>query len=548
MLSAASPKEGLPIPIRKQWLQSKGLLCAVCAAVFVLIFFVSHQWQNTFVSIASDDYAAYLNEDIALAEGNLEMGFRRNAFMHHVRENSEGKLIYSMGYPLLLAAVYRLVGWDALQPNLLLYYKLIGPVCLALTGAVLLLLFRRRFSLLASAALVLMCCCNIAVLGESNRIQNDIPCLLFSCLCLLLAECYAQQPPLKIARRLAWALALALSGVCCAQMRLNGSTVMPVCFLYLCLNLQDGAEKHPLYRRIAWALLPMALFGVLYLLSGLVLPLATSNSGDIGQISLQGIVKNIRYYYLLCRKNLLQTLPFPLPRALPLLVLTGIGCVAGLFSRKNAHLSVFIVLSLAVLCLLDYVQGFRYVMNIFPLLVLCMAYALQLLWRLLLRLIRNAQVQTVLRAAAAVLLALYVGVFCRAALLEAQVQVRRSPAKHNAASNLYNDCALELYAYIRDCVPMDDVVVSDKPRALYLNTGRLGKCAIPPREGLRCGVGTEEARWLLVCTDQAFVITPFSEHEAAAAAQGLMLQQRFQNDVYALYALLPNGEAGTAGD
>ena len=81
-----------------------------------------------------DDFAAYMSEGIAIAQGKLEEQTEVNAFMHPL-QLPDGTLaerrVYVWGYPLMLALVYKLVGFDTVNFQSLIYYKLPILLCLA---------------------------------------------------------------------------------------------------------------------------------------------------------------------------------------------------------------------------------------------------------------------------------------------------------------------------------------------------------------------------------------------------------------------------------
>ena len=91
--------------------------------VFVLFFF---SLDNN--CLWGDDFAAYLSEGIAIAEGRLDEQAELNTMMHltELPEKSQGKpIVYAWGYPLVHSLVYRLAGFDRVEYNDLVYYKLV---------------------------------------------------------------------------------------------------------------------------------------------------------------------------------------------------------------------------------------------------------------------------------------------------------------------------------------------------------------------------------------------------------------------------------------
>lgn len=517
-------------------------------------------WLNEMQSIGSDDFAAYLNEAVAIANGDVPQMLHRNAFMDSGRVPETGELMYSWGYPLMLAPIYRLVGWDIARPELILYYKLPSVLCLALTAAVLVLFFRRHVSLPVAVGLAVLSTCSYSMLTECNRVQNDIAGLLFSCLSLLCTEKYAEvsqaaaghtQRRTALRPILLWATLCAVCFFWAAQIRLNGIAVVPVCAVYLLLNLPKPEGVHPQLRRIGRLLLPMALFGALYLLSGLVLPPATSNSGDIGQITLQGVWKNMVFYYRLLKQAVSEAVPYMLHlQRLPLL-LAVIGAALGLRSRKTAHLSLFMLGTVCILCLLRYEQGFRYTMHIYPLLILFAALALQTVYRFVLRRLPQGRPKAVVRRGTAVLLAAYFAVFAGITVqFGATVMAHEKTVMHTRERNIFNDDAVALYGAVRAQVPPQAVVVTNRPRAMYLNTGRLAKTfpepyAAVPALNLPAGVPS----WLVSYHERPVAVgRSLAQYQPYLDQLQLQAELRYQNNQFALYELLPDGEAAAVPD
>lgn len=60
-------------------------------------------------------------------------------------EATDGKLVYVWGYPLMLAGVYKIVGFDRVNYSSIIWYKIPLLLSLAFTGGALTLFFRRRF-------------------------------------------------------------------------------------------------------------------------------------------------------------------------------------------------------------------------------------------------------------------------------------------------------------------------------------------------------------------------------------------------------------------
>ena len=136
--------------------------------IFIFVFVVSltgidkgHHW--------GDDFAAYILERISIVEGTFDEQVEQNTILHpssNLRDGAEERLVYSWGYPLLLALVYYICGYDIENENMLIYYKLPGVIALAILWAVLYWFYRRRFSKILSFVLMIVFCCNYNMLTK----------------------------------------------------------------------------------------------------------------------------------------------------------------------------------------------------------------------------------------------------------------------------------------------------------------------------------------------------------------------------------------------
>ena len=143
----------------KKNFKKKDWLAAFCVTLFILIVGALHLTKG--VPDWGDDFAAYISEGIAIADGNFHEQAVKNYTMHPsplTLEASEEGLVYVWGYPLMLSAIYKLVGFDRTTFNTIIWYKLPLLLGLSLLGGVLVLFFRRRFSLRIAIVLSMLMC------------------------------------------------------------------------------------------------------------------------------------------------------------------------------------------------------------------------------------------------------------------------------------------------------------------------------------------------------------------------------------------------------
>lgn len=435
-----------------------------------------------------DDFAAYLNDALAIAGHRYDEQIRLNYRMHPTplpREAGEEELVYVWGYPLALSLLVPFAGFDRTDYHSILYYKLPSVFSLALTAGLLYLFYRRRLAR-PTAVLLSVCVC-FAAMDEVDCLYSDIFFLFLHVACLTLGEFFCQSLADGDARRaLPRGIALGLALLAAYETRLNGFVD---CVLVAGVQLLSGGFRFRRgERRSLLPLVPWLVFGVsLGLCTLFVLHPATSNISDMAAGDRAFMRENrSRYEYLLYLfLTTVPGVPFlntfvsrpPMMRA-RLLALLPLGLTllgAGSCLRRDRAALPYLVdvpVSLLVLILLPYYQGLRYCFPFLPLLALFFGMGLE---RAAALLARRLGKQTRARLAAGCLaLSLLVAVSASASAFRRDLahvlagDIRRG----DTAGNAYSDSALDMYRYIQANTPPDCVIAFFKPRALYLNTGR----------------------------------------------------------------------------
>ena len=260
------------------------------------------------------------------------------------------------------------------------------------------------------------------------------------------------------------------------------------------------------------------------------LPEATSNDAHIAGGPNWWILHNILAYDNEIKNWIVQMLPTGMPLAgyarFVLYALVLIGVVThGL--RENLHLTALTIGTFAVLYLLPYFQGIRYLYNVLPLLLLFAAYGGSYLVHVL---AKHPAAQWVVRAAFGALLAL--------AVLGTAQNAVRSGVQHlqsGGASrryDAYSDEMTDMFTYIYRNTQEEAVIAFFKPRLLYLNTGRAG---FAPDVG---GHALSEADYVLMPSAQEF---DYMREEIKPELRSRM-ELVYDNGGFELYRLAANPE------
>ena len=163
----------------------------ITALIIALIILMAGWFSLDYGCRFGDDYAAYLNEGIAIAEGRFREQIRLNYIMHPIDNtlDENSARVYVWGYPLLLAGVYRFAGFDRVDFKSIIWYKIPSLIALAVFAVSFFLFLRRRFGFLLSLVLSVMTSfagCEFFIF--INDLYSDLVFLSFEMLTILIAE------------------------------------------------------------------------------------------------------------------------------------------------------------------------------------------------------------------------------------------------------------------------------------------------------------------------------------------------------------------------
>lgn len=443
-----------------------------------------------------DNYAAYINDGIAIAEGRYEEQTRLNYFMHPSDmpdEARDGTLIYVWGYPLVLSLVYSAVGFDRTDYHSVIFYKLPSVLSLAAAAGILYLLFRRRLSRTSSVLLSVYMCVHPLLLGVAYSIYSDVFFMLLSVATVFMAEkfiCGLDEAKPGTRCYISGAV-LGLLMLACYETRLNGITVCALVLLmhashilHLRKAAANEAGQKPKVKIPAAAVAPYAVFAAAAVLCRLfILPQPTANTSDMLGITFIRMLKNLRYYTVLMYEFFAEIHSCTLPHALRLVIgaaaalLICIGIIKGW--KRDTFFRIYIMftaLTFLTLACLPYGQGHRYLFNILPFILMALGYGIDSAYAWLkARFKGGAALDKAVRAAALLL---------TAAILVSSVSgslyrvLRREDVRGDGVWQAYSRMTLEIYEFVKNETPEDAVIAFMKPRVMYLNTGRVSFCPI----------------------------------------------------------------------
>jgi len=466
------------------------------AVLFVLVILLGlglldrgHEW--------GDDFAAYMLEARAIANGTMEEQSRINRIIHASEISFGGeeipeKITYVWGYPLALSGIYRSIGFDTAENGIPIAYKVPGLVMHGILAVVLYLFYRRRFSYVTTIFLTALLTFDSMILDYANELSTDVPCMMLSMAGLLLTELFLDENHRK--RQVLTGILMGAVLWYNYEVRLNGVAVIYVVLVAHAISI---LSRRPAREEWGVHAVPYAVLLTLLGVSAMVLPQATENTSHIASGPNSYILFNIRWYDGQIAGWLKNMLPAFLPgREYARFVLYAL-IVCGILHAGTVnclHLSMLMLGTFAVVCLLPYVQSIRYLFNALPLMLMFAMYGVQGIWQRIGKGCSSLAARIVRLGGYAVMLTMICSVLLQTVhLIEAHKQRGGMEYRYEA----YSDEALDIYAYIRENTADDAMIGCVKPRALTLNTDRIG--FVPGVNGNRY----KDMHYLLSFTDPA---------------------------------------------
>ena len=496
-----------------------------------------------------DDYAAYINDGIAIAGGRYEEQTRLNYFMHPSDMPDEAKdetLVYVWGYPLVLSLVYSAVGFDRTDYHSIIFYKLPSVISLAAAAGILYLLFRRRMSRTSSALLSVYLCVHPTILEGAYSIYSDVFFMLLSTATVFIAEsfiCNLNETKPGMRSYVSGAV-LGLLMLACYVTRLNGITICALVLLmhaaYILQLRRDSAKgdgQKPKIKIPAAAVLPYAVYVAAAVLCNLLLPRATANTSDLLGITLSQVLTNLRYYVKQMYRSFAEIHTGTLPYALRLAtgaaaaLLICIGIIKGW--KRDAFFRVYIIFTaltfLTLLCL-PYAQGYRYLFNILPFIMMALGYGIDSAYAWLKARFKGGEALDKAARAAALLLT--------AAILVSSVSgnlfrvLSGEDVRGEGVGKAYSRGSVEMYDYVKKESPEDAIIAFLKPRVMYLNTGRVGFCPTANND-----IHTlADADYYIVCG--GLYIYDRAEQQLINDSEAILEEQYSCGDYYLVYKVI----------
>lgn len=488
---------------------------AVAIVLCVLIFLLGFSTLDNNCNWG-DDFAAYMSDGIAMSQGRYDEQLRLNVTLRSGKLlDVETEHVHAWGFPLTHAFVHRLAGFDTRDFSGLWLYKLPSLAAFSLMAGIYYLFLRRRLGLWTSLVLCLALCAHMEFFYAIRNLYNDVFFMALSLCSFFLVEKYLEQEDKR--RRILWGIVLGVVLWYSCSVRLNGIVTVVCVLLAQLVWLLRKKDKFS-FRE----LVPAGVFAVLYtVFNRILLPLPTSTS-SAGDVSFHSFIKGCAYYFdqLMIWAKHFAEICFDIPVKLAatfmysvfdspavcgavgraerfihneiytalavLFLLFALGGMLWIGLKNEPHLVFFILASFVGTAALSLGQESRYLYVLLPHLLM---YAALFVKKLLSVTVKADFRPSGIRRVFAGLLCTLLCVFAVIPAAKSGIENLTRDAQENLTA--YSDAAIEVYKFIQDNTAEDETIAFFKPRALYLNTGRV---SLLPEKG---GFSVDDADYCL---------------------------------------------------
>ncbi len=466
-----------------------------------------------------DDYAAYINEGIAIAEGRFKEQAHLNFIMHPTGSTVDAfsARVYVWGYPLLLSAVYRIVGFDRELFDSIICYKLPSTIALALFTVCFFLFLRRRFSYTLSLVLsVFTSCAGCEFYLFINNLYSDLFFLSFEMATFLIAE-------IRNSSGKRCFFLTVLLGILLWYTYEIRSAGLFVTMTILLIQVVFCLKKRRSRLEILFDYCPFIIAFLLILISErFIFAHASSEISELGS-NIAGCILNVKKYCYVVMEWFSTFFLFAYIRSqnLSLGATTVIFLILAFLGIRNRNLKndslylFFTVFYFLGTCLMSYYQGLRYLYPILPFVVLVLGYGIQKILELINwkrdKSKRNLHIITGIITSVILLLAVLPVIRMNVS------NVKKERIPENAEA--YSEDAKDIYRYIIRNTKETDIIAFYTARSLYLNTKRL----TVPNEII---YSTKDVDWYLESEELNYNLSEKYK---------LYFEKIYENDRYALW-------------
>ncbi len=258
--------------------------------IFLSVFLINtstirrdHNWGG--------DFSQYIAQAKSLIDGTVDQLIEVSLFRY---ENSDAKtlgpLLYPWGFPILLAPVYYLFGFNIFA------MKLFVNLFFFFTLAISHLIFKNRISNVKNILIIAIIAYNPYFFAFKENILSDIPFLFFSLFSIFLIQQFMVQRRYFLSELTSYLL-IGIFMFVSYSIRSNGIILLPtLLFVQIIVSKSSTKDNSRKYLRNLKYSTPYIFFFICVLIIRMILPSKDTYSDQLTTVTLSQTYENVLYY------------------------------------------------------------------------------------------------------------------------------------------------------------------------------------------------------------------------------------------------------------
>lgn len=453
-------------------------LVAAGLLVFVFaMFLASYGITNTHGW--GDDFSQYIAQARALVEGNVNEWYVKNTFTIEHSASGFGSNAYPWMTSIMIAPIYAIWGLNYIP------YQVFLSFCFAIgVTALYIILVRRKVRFGAALLICCMIITNPSYLILTKNVISDIPGFMFTVVSWLLIDMYLESRSLKHA---IFTGVFIFAAYAARTMALALPAAMGIIDLIYFIRLIK--DKQLSKKRFAVLCTPYAAFIILFVMLSCLLPQGGSSYWTYFSPNIDRLSGNAYYYLRLTFSMFTQN--FQVAPTLPAFFRTNDSLIISVFAvlmvpviifwlqgmvrriKDLDHLPLFFITTILMLLIYDYQQGTRFIISLFPVILLCVYYGITNAYSRIKDKQKDKESPEGLKFSSRDLLLRIMGCACIlvcffSMILSGMLISIGATISERQERSINAPDALEAFAYVNEHLDKDDVVLFIRPRALRL--------------------------------------------------------------------------------
>lgn len=386
------------------------------------------------------DSTQFLSQAVALVENTIGEHYKNYEFIMNNSVKPLGMLATSWCLPILLAIIYKFLGLN--------YYAFKIIMCFSLSSSIFLLYreLSRRTSLLISVIFTTFFLFCPWLINFQNAIRKDIPFLFFSFLSIIFFNKLIQNA--QIREKIKISVISAILVFVCLLMKENGAVILLMFVFSQIFDFFKNKENRKTKAIIYTASTLLVI--ILYQIFSLILPIEY-----VMWLFDFKFFENLLYYIEEFSISMFGRFNYSIYFAILTLILLLFGVIKNF--KKEIIFAIYLALILPTCLYSPADQGFRYILNFAPFILIFAALGIEA--------IKNKKIKYIIIISFLLVTILNIKI-------SSEYIVNRIEYKDNSQTAL-SDMSIDIYNYIKKNTKETDKIIYVKPRILFFYTKRL---------------------------------------------------------------------------